>query len=208
MSRISVKEKIVPAAVDILHRRGFHATGVHDIAVAAGVPQGSLYNHFENKEALCLAALDRYWEAGLNRLTVLSNPRVPALKRLKTYFRGLSQAIEKPGFESGCMIGNLALEMSPSSTVVRERLAVIFATWRRKIELCVKEAQSEGSMRRDVGAKTVAALLLDSWQGAAMRSKVNRDDSSLFEFEAVFKAFAPCTCSPSFKNPKSLSPRP
>ena len=191
MAQKSAKEQIVTAAVATLHVKGFNAAGVQAIAAAARVPKGSIFNHFDNKEALGLEALDRYWQAGLEWLGTLDDPKVPPLKRLKNYFRGLTRAVEKRNYDAGCMIGNLALEMSSSSPPIRERLATIFAAWSRGIETCVREAQSDGSMRRDLNARTIANLLLNSWQGAAMRAKVNQDNSSFAEFENIFKAMTP-----------------
>jgi TetR/AcrR family transcriptional repressor of nem operon len=81
--------------------------------------------------------------------------------------------------------------MSASSPPIREKLSAVFAAWSRGIETCVREAQADGSMRRDLNAKNVANLLLNSWQGAAMRAKVNKDNSSFVEFETVFKALTP-----------------
>ena len=52
-----------------------------------------------------------------------------------------------------CMIGNLAPEMSASSPPIREKLAAVFAAWSRGIETCVREAQADGSMRRDLNAR-------------------------------------------------------
>ncbi|MEO7912639.1 MAG: TetR/AcrR family transcriptional regulator [Roseiflexaceae bacterium] len=43
--------------------RGFHRTTVRDVAKAAGVADGTIYNYFENKTALLLAILDRLNEA-------------------------------------------------------------------------------------------------------------------------------------------------
>ena len=126
---------------------------MQDIAAAAGVPKGSRFNHFENKEALGLEAPDRYWRAGLEWPSALDNPKAPPLKRLKTCFRGLTQAVEKRNYDAGCMIGNLALEMSASSPPIREKLAAVFAAWSRGIETCVREAQADGSMRRDLNAR-------------------------------------------------------
>ena len=192
MARKNLKEEIVVAAVEALHRGGFNATGVQDITAAAGAPKGSFYNHFESKEALGVEALDRYWQGGLAWLDVLSKPDSPPLKRLKTYFRGLARAVEGESYERGCMIGNFAVEMSASSRPIRDRLALLLAGWSRAIESCVREAQADGSMRRDMDARTIAAFLLNSWQGAMMRAKVDKDGSALEAFEAVaFKALAP-----------------
>lgn len=189
MPRPSVKEEIVQAAVKMLHERGFNATGVQDITDAAGVPKGSFYNHFESKEALGLEALERYWSGALASLESLKDESTPPAARLKAYFRRLNELARKVKYRPGCMIGNLSVEMSDQSPVIRERLAGMLAKWSRAIEQCVKAAQADGSMRRDLEAKAVAAFLLNSWEGAVMRAKVDRNDAAFEQFEKiVFKS--------------------
>ena len=185
MPRPSVKEEIVEAALKVLHQRGFNATGVQDITDAAGVPKGSFYNHFESKEALGLVALERYWEGALRSLEVLKNPDVAPVARLKSYFRALNELARKLKYRPGCMIGNLSIEMTDQSPAMREYLASILAKWSRAIEACVKEAQADGSVRRDLDAKAIGAFLLNSWEGAVLRSKVDRSDAPFEIFEKI-----------------------
>ena len=75
--------------------------------------------------------------------------------------------------------------MSDQSPAFRKRLAVIFGLWCRAIESCVKEAQADGSMRRDLDARTIASFLLNSWEGAVLRSKVDRGPEPLEAFEKI-----------------------
>jgi len=185
MARPSVKEEIVEAALKVLHLRGFNATGVQDITDAAGVPKGSFYNHFESKEALGLEAIERYWQGALNGLEVLKDERMAPLARLKVYFRGLIDLGRRLKYRPGCMIGNMSIEMSDQSAAFRERLASIFARWSGAIEVCVKEAQADGSLRRDIDAKSIAAFMLNSWEGAVLRSKVDRSDAAFMAFEKI-----------------------
>jgi TetR/AcrR family transcriptional repressor of nem operon len=185
MPRPSVKEEIVQAALKVLHQRGFNATGVQDITDAAGVPKGSFYNHFESKEALGVEALERYWQGALGSLEVLKDGDVPPVARLKAYFQKLNDFGRKHKYRPGCMVGNLSVEMSDQSPVMRERLAAILTTWSRAIEACVKEAQAEGSMRRDLEAKAIAAFMLNAWEGAVMRAKVDRSSVPFDQFEKV-----------------------
>jgi len=185
MPRPSVKEDIVAAALKVLHQRGFNATGVQDITDAAGVPKGSFYNHFESKEALGLEALARYWQGALGNLDVLKDERTAPLARLKAYFRRLNDLGRKLKYRPGCMIGNLSVEMSDQSPAIRESLVNILGSWSRAIEACVKEAQADGSLRRDVDAKSMAAFMLNSWEGAVLRSKVDRNDAALVAFEKI-----------------------
>lgn len=50
--------QILEAAATIFAERGFHAATTKDIARAAGVAEGTLYNHFANKSALLLGVMD------------------------------------------------------------------------------------------------------------------------------------------------------
>jgi TetR/AcrR family transcriptional repressor of nem operon len=192
MPRANVKDQIVAAAVETLHRKGFNGTSVQDITDAAKVPKGSFYNHFESKEELAVAALDHYWQGVLAGLRALSDAKTPAFERLKQYFRHLGERGRTREYRTGCMIGNMSTEMADQSPMVRERLAVVLAAWTRAIESCVREAQADGAMRRDLDARTIAAFLLNSWEGAVMRSKVDRDAASVAAFEEVaFTALSP-----------------
>jgi TetR/AcrR family fatty acid metabolism transcriptional regulator len=53
------RAQILDAAAQVFAARGFHRTTVRDVAKAAGVADGTIYNYFENKTALLLGILDR-----------------------------------------------------------------------------------------------------------------------------------------------------
>jgi|SRR6516164_4874142 TetR/AcrR family transcriptional repressor of nem operon len=75
MAKINVRERLLDAGLETLHRCGFNGCGVQEIAETAGVPKGSFYNHFESKEALGAAVLERYWEQrGGSMLRLLEVP--------------------------------------------------------------------------------------------------------------------------------------
>lgn len=54
---------IVNAAVEEFIASGYDATSMDRIAARAGVSKRTVYNHFENKEALFAAILHRLWDA-------------------------------------------------------------------------------------------------------------------------------------------------
>ncbi|OEZ63777.1 TetR/AcrR family transcriptional regulator [Duganella sp. HH105] len=56
----SRKQLIVEAACACFLRKGYHQTGVRDIAAEAGISLGNLYNHFAGKDAVLaeIAALE------------------------------------------------------------------------------------------------------------------------------------------------------
>jgi AcrR family transcriptional regulator len=46
------KAEIIEAAAKLFAEKGYHRTTTREIALAAGMAEGTLYNHFENKEDL------------------------------------------------------------------------------------------------------------------------------------------------------------
>ncbi|RDJ19801.1 TetR family transcriptional regulator [Bosea caraganae] len=188
MPRLSLKEKIVVSAVETLHRKGFNGCSVQDITEAAGVPKGSFYNHFQSKEDLAVAALERYWHKVQASLLMLGDQDGPGMERLARYFRHLNDLTRQNAYETGCLVGNMAAEMSDQSASIRERLAGLLADWSGAIEACVQAAQADGSMRRDIDSRSIAACLLNAWEGAIMRAKVDRSHRPLEDFDRVVLA--------------------
>jgi TetR/AcrR family transcriptional regulator, transcriptional repressor for nem operon len=185
MPKPNVREQIVVAGLETLHRRGFNGCGVQDITDAAGVPKGSFYNHFESKEALGVAVLDRYWQLCGDQLRMLSDEKLPPIDRLRGYFESLAGDIAGMGYARGCLIGNFSIELADQSRLVRDRLTVIFAAWTRALETCIREAQRTGAVGSTLDARTLAAFLLSAWEGAVMRVKVDKDGAAFRQFMAV-----------------------
>lgn len=61
--RAEKRERILDAAVELFVERGFYGTAVPLVAKAAGISTGSIYNYFENKEALVNAVFRRHKQA-------------------------------------------------------------------------------------------------------------------------------------------------
>ena len=59
-TRARVRRNIEDAALSILADKGYDATGMRDVAAAAGMSPASLYNHYQGKEELFTALVERY----------------------------------------------------------------------------------------------------------------------------------------------------
>src|SRR5689334_15560439 len=51
--------QILDAATTVFAEKGFHRATIKDVAKAAGIADGTIYNYFENKTALLMGILDR-----------------------------------------------------------------------------------------------------------------------------------------------------
>ena len=186
MRRPSTRDQLLATGLKVLHARGFHATGVQDIAEAAEVPKASFYSHFPSKEAFGADVLGRYWERRASHAAgILSDQSRPPLQRLHAYFDGKATPAPDARFDRGCMIGNFSAELAADSALVRDRLAAVFAAWGALLARCIREAQQDGSLRSTLDPDQTAAFLIDAFEGAVLRTKVDRDGSALERFRAV-----------------------
>jgi AcrR family transcriptional regulator len=153
--------------------KGYEATGIAEILRETGINSGSLYYFFKTKEALLVAVLDRYVE--------LLDPMViePAfattddpIKRIFVVLEGYRQMLLVTNCRQGCPIGNLALEMSEKSDVVREKIALNFTHWRNAIQTCLEEAFDRVEPRVDCAQ--LSSFVLAVMEGAVMQARAYR----------------------------------
>lgn len=185
MARTDIRERLLTSGLEALHKRGFNATGVQDITDAAKVPKGSFYNHFESKDALGVEVVERYAAKGAGRREPLMEGSGPPLTRLRTYFKALNQLGPATGFSRGCLLGNFGTELSAQSPAIRAALEAAFDDWTKAIAQVIAEAQKAGDVSRDIPAETLANFLLNAWEGAVMRSKVQKNPAALDAFLSV-----------------------
>ena len=184
MRPTGTRDHLISTGLKVLHARGFHASGVQDITEAADVPKGTFYTHFDSKERFGAEVLGRYWERRADRaIAILGDETQPPLTRLRRYFAGKTQGTGP--FDKGCMIGNFAAEMAADRRLVRDRLAAVFAAWTQLLSRCIREAQTAGELHTTLDPETLAAFLIDSFEGAVLRTKVDRDGTALQRFETI-----------------------
>jgi TetR/AcrR family transcriptional repressor of nem operon len=181
MPRPSTREQIVQAGLKCLAKKGFNGVGVQDITDTAGVPKGSFYNHFESKEALGAEIVERYG-ADKRRRELLADQSIPPLERLRRHYERLNTIFVEAKFERGCILGNFSAELANQSDVIRDGLRRLYERWTKDVEAAIAEAQEQGAVAKTLTAAELAAFLLDAYEGALLRARVERDGRAFERF--------------------------
>lgn len=185
-SNPDVRQRLLAAGGQLIHKNGFNGCGVQEITAAAGIPKGSFYNYFRTKEEFAVAVLEQYWlsiDDGYS--AILQDARRAPLDRVRRYFKELSAEKEKNRFALGCLIGNLSHELPNISEAGRSTLSGLFRRWELLLATCLKEAQADKSLAPARDAHELAAVLIESWEGAVMRTKVDRKAKAFRRFESL-----------------------
>lgn len=180
MDAKSTRDRLLDVGVEMMHRNGYNATGLADILTAADVPKGSFYHHFRSKEGFAAAALAQYVATeGEHATSVLNDLKTPPLKRLRRYFTDLIKLYGQAGEIPGCMMGRFSLDMAAESPQLSKQVSASFAGWQRKIAAVVQEAIERKELPSDTQPEPLAAFLLNSWEGALLRSQAEKSDAPL-----------------------------
>ncbi|MYZ46874.1 TetR family transcriptional regulator [Rhizobiales bacterium L72] len=189
MARPSLREKIVESGVQTLHKRGYAGAGVREITADAGVAQGCFTNHFRSKEAFAVTVLDRYQERTQAIMdATLRDASRPAVERLHAYFDAIAEWLEAAGWRYGCLVGNMSLEVTEQSELLRTHLIDVSSALTSSFAEAVRAGQKAGEIRSDLDAADMAVFILASWQGAMMRMKVDRSPRPIEQFRRVLFA--------------------
>ena len=191
MAEKSTRDHLIDVGLELMHQHGYQATGLSDILKAADVPKGSFYHHFDSKEDFAAAALERYIaREAQHSVTVLNDSKTPPLKRLKRYFVDLMKVYGQSGRIPGCMMGRFSLEIGAASPQLRKRISTSFAHWQHTIATVLQQAVAHKELPADTDSASLAGFLLNSWEGALLRSQADKSNAPLETFmHYVFDGF-------------------
>ena len=184
----ATKRRLLDVGLATLLERGYNATGIQDLLVATSVPKGSFYHHFGSKEDFALQVIDRY-VAEVHVLldqTLGDADRAP-LERVRAFFERMLAMYASQGY-LGSLLGLLGQELAAVSTSFRRRIEGSFDGITRRLAEALDEARRRGDLASESDPLQTATLMVDCWEGAAMRSRSLRSAAPLeAALEAAFR---------------------
>ena len=183
MATKPTREHLIDVGLGLMHQNGYNATGLTEILEAAEVPKGSFYHHFDNKEDYAVAVLERYALRQRERTAaILSDTSIPPLPRLQRYFSSLTRLYGQKGPIPGCLMARFSLEVAAQSPQLRNRIRASFKHWQSTIASVIREAVAQKQLPSDTVPESLAGFLLNSWEGALLRSQAENSNAPLETF--------------------------
>ncbi len=180
------KNEIIKASISVMYLKGYNGTSVKDITDAAGIPKGSFYNYFENKEHYAVDVIDYYFSEVLKkRLSILKNKNISPLDRIKEFYNSSIMKLEKHKVKLGCLIGNLTQEMGESSELISNATAEAHDKFVELILSNLNEAKERKKLNSMADLQKLASFIVSSWQGALLRVKVTSNQKVLDDFLCI-----------------------
>jgi TetR/AcrR family transcriptional regulator, transcriptional repressor for nem operon len=174
---------IIDTATETLIAKGYNGCGINEILATARVPKGSFYHYFDSKEALVETVLKRYGQENYAWLaTHLEDESIPPIDAIGITFRLASNAIAERKFAVGCLLGSMAQELANTEAPIVATIRGLFRTWEAPLRSAVERAKRKGDIRADINAGSLASFILNGWEGAVLRAKLDRASAPMESF--------------------------
>jgi TetR/AcrR family transcriptional regulator, transcriptional repressor for nem operon len=180
--RSGKRERLVAAAIQLLHQRGIERTTLADIAELAEVPPGNVYYYFKTKDDVVAAVVAAHAEQVSSALaTIDSRFRSPQsrLKALVQELVGQSEIVAR----YGCPLGSLCSELDKrldAPDFATGDLMLLIIDW--------AEGQFQALGRGDQ-SRGLAVDLLAAYEGSALLANTLRDPKVLSEASSRLDAW-------------------
>jgi TetR/AcrR family transcriptional regulator, transcriptional repressor for nem operon len=163
------RERLVGAAMQLLHQQGAERTTLADIANMADVPPGNVYYYFKTKDDVIAAAIGAHAQQVRTALAAIDARHSAPKSRLKALVREFASQSESIA-QHGCPLGSLCSELD-------KRADALDVAELMRLPVAWAEEQFRSLGRRD--AHDLALDLLAAYEGSALLANTMRDPAIL-----------------------------
>ena len=167
-------DSALDAAILVFRERGYHAASLGDLGAAMRLTTGSIYKAFTDKQAIFLAAFDRYVaqrDAQLAPLLEAAPNGFEKLRRVLHFYADLSYGAEG---RRGCLVVGSATDLATFDPEIAGRVTAALKRVENRLRELIRTGQSDGSISSGIDAEVSARALLCLLEGLRVIGKLGR----------------------------------
>jgi TetR/AcrR family transcriptional regulator, transcriptional repressor for nem operon len=166
------RRKILEAALVVIREKGYAATAVDELCARAGVSKGSFFHHFEDKEALAVAAANHWSEmTGAFFAAAPYHRHKDPLERVLGYIDFRRSILRGAVPEFTCLVGTMVQEVYDTNPAIRDACDASISGHAETIEADIAEAMKLHGVRATFTAGSLALHTQAVLQGAFILAK-------------------------------------
>jgi len=129
--RSDSRSRMICAAAELFRQRGYHATTFSDVVRESGAPRGSTYFHFPGgKQELAREAIARAGDEMEELVAEAARHAGDPGSLVRALAQIVASRLERSGYQSGCAIATMILELAPGDDEFSADFDRVFARWR------------------------------------------------------------------------------
>ena len=182
------KDLIIEAAMKVFVQKGFAKTTINDIAGAAGIGKGTVYEYFSNKAEIVQSAFDFFMRAMELDFQEVLISEMPAAKKMELILTGFANFLDSgkstlvelmfdfwaEGIRTQHDKGTLLIQMNGFYHAYRGIFADI-----------IIEGMQEGSFRKDINPHSMGSFIVGALDGVMVQWLLDKEG---FDYKGVVKS--------------------
>jgi TetR/AcrR family transcriptional regulator, transcriptional repressor for nem operon len=166
------RRKLLDAAITLIRQKGYAATSVDDLCAAARVAKGSFFHHFENKEALAVAAAEDWSLKAAALFAAAPYHRLEdPLQRVLGYIELRKSLLQGEIADFTCLVGTMLQEVYASHPAIRDACQASIHNHAEMLEVDIAAAMRRHGVRGRWTAADLALHTQAALQGAYILAK-------------------------------------
>ncbi len=181
------KDQIVEAAIREFSRKGFSRTTINDIARAAGIGKGTVYEYFSNKEEIVQESFRFFMNSLEPDFQAILISGVPAKEKLVKIFDRFSHFISTEYRELVELMFEFwseGIKDKGSKGVLFEEMIKFYKVYREIFADIIIEGLGDGGFRKDIDPRSTAAMIVGSLDGLLVQWALERESC---DFKDILK---------------------
>ena len=153
-------------ATKLFWQRGYNATSFDEIVKATGVSRYGIYDAFESKKGLYLAALARYYDQVFKQIFADMGPDA-RIEHIYQMFEDVLNNRKNPLNQNGCLMCNAANEMGMTDPEIQKKVKAFYLRIKKKFAEVIQNSVNRGELAADTDVQSKALVLIGTMQGGA-----------------------------------------
>lgn len=188
------KEQILNAALKVIARKGIGSTKVSDIASAAGVSHGLVYQHFKSKEEIFETLVKNALELTGQASEMIYKIPVSPINRIKIYFESFMEDLERHRQEGDYPYYFLIMIQATSFETISERVVEILNAQPFPLGTFFFDTIIEGQRLGEIVQEDpmmLTSTLLQLSLGIALSSTPGKNPMPMPDIQTILKMLKP-----------------
>ncbi|RAW16308.1 TetR/AcrR family transcriptional regulator [Paenibacillus taichungensis] len=169
------KEHIIRESAALFNTKGYTGASLSEIIERCGVRKGGIYNHFETKDEIALAAFDysvsQMLQFHSQALEGVTNSKDKLLAICGVYI----DMMENNTLEGGCPLLNTAVESDDAHPLLKERAQHAMTNLLNELTQVLVQGVEQKEFRADIALEEVSSNIIAIIEGGVMLSKLYDD---------------------------------
>ena len=175
------EDKVLKKAMELFWKKGYNATSMQDIVDCLGINRASLYSTFGGKKKLFDKSLSLYCSIHQKEAKQFLEKQNHIKEGIRNVFEMLIGKKGQTNDMRGCFTVNSINEVAHENLYVNELLTMNKIFYETLFHDFLEKGQRNGEISKDKDIKIVAFLLFTLFNGIKTVSKLEKDNSKLFD---------------------------